>query len=128
MPLDYFAARKLSRESQQVFDARGISLYHFNEWKRGKESVKSKLAFYFTIVGIVMAITAHFAHRIFKRLAHERYQMIIRDREVKDPTGLWTEVRPIMGPWGCLVIFLELIRGFGILLTVGSALYGLMAT
>lgn len=78
-------------------------------------------------IGLLAAVSAHLGAKVAERRARETYNRLIdTDHQQKILDDPWAEVRPIVGPWGCLTVALELLRGLGLLVAVGAGLYLLL--
>lgn len=74
------------------------------------------------LLGAAVAATAHVGSKAAERRARESYQDLVgADPDL--PEDSWQEVRPLAGRWGCLVAGLELLRGVGLALALGTGLY-----
>lgn len=76
------------------------------------------------ILGFVAAAGAHLASKVAERCAEEAYKEIVgKEGVLTEEDDIWEGVRPLVGGWGCLVTVLEFVRGLGVLLALGSAVY-----
>lgn len=77
------------------------------------------------IVGAAVALGAHVACTITGRRAKKRYREIAGPEPDSESVegGLWSEVRSMVGVWGCLTVGLEFLRGLGVVVALFGALY-----
>jgi len=74
------------------------------------------------VLSTIFAVAAHVASKIAKRRAEKTYREFMRDVDESEE-GIWHEIRPLVGGWGCSLAALEFLRGIGIFLALGAALY-----
>jgi hypothetical protein len=81
------------------------------------------MAVLFCVLGVLVAVAAHLASKGAERRAKRTYKELMGDKHVGNaPEDIWTEVRPLVGGWGCLLALLEFLKGVGILVSIGSGL------
>jgi len=78
-------------------------------------------------LGLTIATAGHLASKVAERCARQSYRELVGpDHEV--PEDGWQEIRPLAGRWGCLIALMEFVRGIGLALAVGAALYMIIGT
>jgi hypothetical protein len=77
----------------------------------------------FCVLGILVAVGAHLASKGAERRAKKAYKELVGEKHISNaPEDIWTDVRPLVGGWGCLLAVLEFLKGVGILVAIGSGL------
>jgi hypothetical protein len=79
------------------------------------------------ILGLLLALAAHLIGKEAERRAQETYDQLLRPEWQRSlPQDAWTEVRPIVGRWGWLVVLLNLVRGLALVLALIGGVYLLL--
>ena len=73
-------------------------------------------------IGGATALAAHIGCRVAEKRARESYRELVNGAS-DDPADGWEEIRPLAGRWGCLVTGFEFLRGLGMALAGGTAIY-----
>ena len=76
------------------------------------------------ILGVALAAVAHLATRVAERRAQAVYRELVREEAASNASDdVWSDVRPLVARWGCLVTLLEFIRGLGVVVALAAGLY-----
>ena len=74
--------------------------------------------------GIGVAVAAHLAIRVAERRARRAYEELVGEDIASNPADdAWKGIRILIGNWGCLVTVLELLRGMGVTVALGTGFY-----
>jgi hypothetical protein len=82
------------------------------------------VALLFLFLGLLIALVAHLACKVAEGRARVVYRELVGDEVAAGaPEDVWSDVRPLVASWGCLVTVLEFIRGLGVVVALGAGLY-----
>jgi hypothetical protein len=82
------------------------------------------MALLLLLLGLLISLTAHLACKVAERRARVVYREVVGDEVAsRAPDDVWSDVRPLVASWGCLVTVLEFIRGLGVVVALGAGLY-----
>ena len=73
-------------------------------------------------LGVAVAVAAHLGARAAQRRARKAYRDLVGHKSDL-PDDHWQDIRPLVGPWGCLSTVLAFLRGIGVVLALAAALY-----
>jgi hypothetical protein len=76
------------------------------------------------LLGLLIALAAHLGCKVAERRARATYRELVGEKVASSaPDDLWSDVRPLVAAWGCLVTALEFARGVGVVVALGAGLY-----
>jgi hypothetical protein len=89
--------------------------------------VSGALPYVLSAAGFILAVLAHLGIAGADRHARERYHELMGKYEalVDQTDSPWRGIRQEVGWWGCLKVGLVVMRGAGLLLMIGSLVFGL---
>ena len=85
------------------------------------EEVMSKGILLF-LLGSAVAVAAHVGSKMAERRARDRYRELMGEHTDLPEDG-WRTIRPLVGPWGCLLAAFEFLRGLGVVTALAAGLY-----